>query len=131
VVTNSLLEHLLSELNKSEALVYDLLDSSKIGHYRNDPDSVLIMIGPSLYWDKLDNEGLIKQAKVLKVFTSIYEIIEFIFSDKASDIKSKIEEIKTSIMSFVDQKNWISSWGSSIIYSRSKENYSNQFCRFA
>jgi hypothetical protein len=91
-----LLENLLSELNKLETLIYELLDASKIGHFRNDPDSNFVWMGSNRYWDKLDNDGLIKQAKALKAFISIYEVIEFIFSDKPSDIKNKIYEIKTS-----------------------------------
>jgi rRNA maturation endonuclease Nob1 len=110
MVANSFLENLLSELDRLETLIYELLDASKIGHSRDDPGSGIVWIGSSLYWDKLDNEGLIKQAKALKAFTSIYEIIEFIFSDKPSDTKSKIGEIKTSVMSFVDQKAGLLLW---------------------
>jgi len=103
MVVSSLLDNLLSELDKLETLTYDLLDASKIGRFRNDPDSILLILEIP-YWDKLDNEGIIKQAKALTAFNSVYGIIEFIFSDKPSNIKNKVNEIKTSVMSFVDQK---------------------------
>jgi len=113
MVTNSFLENLLSELDKLETLIYDLLDVAKIENFHtdlHDPDKGCVWLGPWRYWDKLDNEGLIKQSKALKSFTSIYEIIEFIFSDKSSDVKSKIDEIKTSVMNFVDQKAGFLLW---------------------
>lgn len=100
---HSLLENLLSDLDKICKLMDDLIEASNIRYFNWNQPWAIFIGAPEFYWDHLDEKGIAKQTKVLNAYVSWYEIIEFLFSDKPDNIKKIISDLNDFFLNWIQR----------------------------
>ena len=105
---HSFAERLLHELDKVEALMLELLDTSTIERFRNDPDSGIIIVAPPYYWGKADEQQQRLQMILKQAYLDWFERFQMLFDYASEEVHAEIDATHKSIMGWIDKtdRNW-------------------------
>ncbi len=94
-------------LHRIEATMMELLDISSIQEIRNDPDSIVVFIGPSFYWGDTDERQKILQMELVRDYSIWIEQFRLLFGKASQEIKKQIDETHEFVTSWIEKE---SSW---------------------
>jgi rRNA-processing protein FCF1 len=105
----SSIKQLQEKLKRIEGDITDLLDSSEIEIYKDDPHSGVVWAGCPNFWVKLDDKQKLLQIRILRDYKPWFERFRLLFKDASKQDKLLIDQTDNFIRSWVekDGKAWV------------------------
>ena len=100
----SFIENVEDYLSEIKSKMIELIENSAIKKRFNDNSEELITIGPIYHWDFSNNSNQHLQLSINKKFIGLQEKINLLFNNAPESICDDIEEILSSISSWIEQE---------------------------
>jgi PIN domain-containing protein len=100
-------QQLQNRFQEIDSKMMQLLDTSRIMHFQNDPDSGIFIVAPAYYWAEADEKQKILQINLLKAYSEWFEHFNLLMADATPEIRKQIKDVDTFLRKWINQE---SSW---------------------
>ena len=99
----SQIDYLSEALDQIKQGMFDLIDNSRILRFKSDPSSEVVFISPEFYWDGPTAKEQQIQIDLRRKYLKWIEIFKMIIENAPDNVKSKISEIDSFILNWIDK----------------------------
>ncbi len=85
--------------------VTELVETSSIKVFRNDPDSDFFFVMPTYYWGETDEKQKLLQMEILRAYTDWVQHFRLLMSGSSKEVQDQIEETHSFVMSWVQKES--------------------------
>ncbi len=99
----SQIDYLSEALDQIKQGMFELIDNSRILRFKNDPSSDVVFISPEFYWDGPTAKEQQIQIELRRKYLEWIEIFKMIIENAPDNVKSKMSEIDSFILNWIDK----------------------------
>jgi len=99
----SQIDYLSEALDQIKQGMFELIDNSRILRFKNDPSSDVVFVSPEFYWDGPTAKEQQIQIELRRKYLKWVEIFQMIIENAPDNVKSKMSEIDSFILNWIDK----------------------------